>query len=138
MPFQGYNLGREPGWFWEGFDSLSPASTSNFWQNSFQIYHFTRKRLGRMIRSFLVAKFVYWESVWYYGNKNGRKIMDTNAIKSRIAQIDTEIEEKRCAIKSLEEEKERLERELRGELEEICKIIVEKGLSLEDVKAMLK
>lgn len=64
--------------------------------------------------------------------------MDTNAIKSRITQIDTEIEEKRCAIKSLEEEKERLERELRGEMEEICKIIVEKGLSLEDVKAMLK
>lgn len=64
--------------------------------------------------------------------------MDTNAIKSRIAQIDTEIEEKRCAIKSLEEEKERLERELRGEMEEICKIIVEKGLSLENVKAMLK
>ena len=64
--------------------------------------------------------------------------MDTNSIKSRIAKIDTEIEEKRCAIKSLEEEKERLERELMGEMEEICKIIVEKGLSLEDVKAMLK
>lgn len=64
--------------------------------------------------------------------------MDTNAIRSRIAQIDSEIEEKKSVIKSLEEEKERLERELRGEMEEICKIIVEKGLSLEDVKSMLK
>ena len=66
------------------------------------------------------------------------KIIDTHAIRSRIAQIDSEIEEKKSVIKSLEEEKERLERELRGEMEEICKIIVEKGLSLEDVKSMLK
>lgn len=69
----------------------------------------------------------------------GKKATRTELLTKKIGEVNKKIEDKKATIAVLEEQKAQLENELKeAKLEELSSFLDEKGMSVDEVKAMVE
>ena len=69
----------------------------------------------------------------------GKKATRTELLTKKLKEVDKKIEDKKATIAALEEQKAQLENELKAaKLEELSSFLDEKGMSVDEVKAMVE
>lgn len=69
----------------------------------------------------------------------GKKATKVELLTKKLVEIDKKIEDKKATIAALEEQKGQLENELKAaKLEELSSFLDEKGMSIDEVKAMVE
>lgn len=69
----------------------------------------------------------------------GKKATRTELLTKKLKEVDKKIEDKKATIAALEEQKAQLESELKeAKLEELSTLLDEKGMSVDEVKAMVE
>lgn len=69
----------------------------------------------------------------------GKKATRTELLTKKLKEVNKKIEDKKATIAVLEEQKAQLENELKeAKLEELSSFLDEKGMSVDEVKAMVE
>ena len=69
----------------------------------------------------------------------GKKTTRTELLIKKLKEVDKKIDDKKATIAALEEQKAQLENELKeAKLEELSSFLDEKGMSVDEVKAMVE
>lgn len=69
----------------------------------------------------------------------GKKATRTELLTKKLKEVDKKIEDKKATIAALEEQKAQLENELKAaKLEELSTLLDEKGITVDEVKAIVE